>query len=114
MPALYLQRLVWLLETVSTAFSGQQTKRGETIKGKYFNKIVQDLRKHHSGEHLDQVLSWVAALHGYLSSPTGGGIPHGTDLEKRIATERGEAKLYCNLIRSYIGYLLEEHRRMNE
>lgn len=48
-------------------------------------------------------------LHGYLSSPTGGGVRHGTDLKEGIAIQPHEARLYCNLARSYLSFLLEEH-----
>ena len=41
-------------------------------------------------------------LHGYLSSPTGGGIRHGVDLREGLALQLDEAQLYCNLIRSYL------------
>ncbi len=45
--------------------------------------------------------------------PTGGGIRHGTDLKAGIATQPNEARLFCNLIRSYIGYLIAEHKRLS-
>jgi hypothetical protein len=106
-----VQELLWLLETVSTAFQGLDTGNG-TIEGKYFNKIVADLRRHNQGTTLDQVLIWVTALHGYLSSPTGGGIRHGAHLKEGIVTKPDEARLFCNLIRSYISFLLTEHERL--
>ena len=84
------------------------------MEGKYFNKIVGDLRRHNQGTTFDQVLEWIAKLHGYLSSPTGGGIRHGTDLKVGIATTAGEARLFCNLIRSYISFLLAEHERLSK
>jgi hypothetical protein len=106
-----VQEVLWLLETVSTAFQGLDSGTG-TIQGKYFNKIAADLRSHNRGKTLDQVLGWITALHGYLSSPTGGGVRHGTDLKAGIAIEPGEARLFCNLIRSYIDFLLTEHERL--
>jgi hypothetical protein len=106
-----VQEILWLLETVATAFQGLDTGAG-TIQGKYFNKIAEDLRKHHKGKILDQVLAWVTTLHGYLSSPTGGGIRHGTDLKTGIIIQPNEARLFCNLIRSYISYLMAEHARL--
>jgi hypothetical protein len=106
-----VQEILWLLETVSTAFQGLETGSG-TIQGKYFNKIADDLRKHHKGKTLDQVLAWVSILYGYLSSPTGGGIRHGTDLKTGIVIQPNEARLFCNLIRSYISYLMVEHERL--
>jgi hypothetical protein len=107
-----VQEILWLLETVSTAFKGMETDAG-TIQGKYFNKIAGDLKKQHKGKMLEQVLGWVVALHGYLSSPTGGGIRHGTDLREGIAVQVHEARLICNLIRSYITYLMMEHERLS-
>jgi hypothetical protein len=55
------------------------------------------------------VLAWVTTLHGFLSSPTGGGIRHGTDLRTGIVIQPNEARLFCNLIRSYISCLMAEH-----
>ncbi len=108
-----VQEVLWLLETVSIAFCGLDTTEG-TIKGKYFNKIVSDLRKNNKGTTLAQVSQWMTTLHGYLSSPTGGGVRHGIDLKDGIAIELGEARLFCNLIRSYIDFLLTEHERLTE
>ena len=78
-----LQELLWLLETVSTAFQGLDTGRG-AVQGKYFNKIVEDLRKHSQGTTLNQVLDWITTL----------------------------PRLFCNLIRSYISFLIAEHERL--
>jgi hypothetical protein len=109
---LAVQEIVWLLETVSTIFQGVQTNRG-SIEGKYFNMIVGDLRRLERGTTLEQVLNWITTLHGYLSSPTGGGIRHGAAINEAVPEiEPNEARLYCNLIRSYITYLLVEHRRL--
>ena len=107
-----VQEILWLMETVSTAFQGLDTGSG-TIQGKYFNKIADDLRKQHKGKTLEQVLDWAKALHGYLSSPTGGGVRHGTDLKAGLVIHPNEARLFCNLIRSYITFLLAEHERLS-
>jgi hypothetical protein len=107
-----VQEILWLLETVSTAFQDLDTGTGN-VAGKYFNKIVADLRKYNQGTTLDQVLGWLTTLHGYLSSPTGGGIRHGTHLKDGVATKPNEARLFCNLIRSYISFLLAEHERLS-
>jgi hypothetical protein len=107
-----VQEILWLLETVSTAFHGLDTGTG-SVEGKYFNKIVGDLRRQNQGTTLDQVLGWLTTLHGYLSSPTGGGIRHGTHLKDGVATKPNEARLFCNLIRSYISFLLVEHERLS-
>jgi len=108
-----VQEILWLLETVSTAFQGLDTGNG-TVQGKYFNKIADDLRRHHKGKILDQVLAWVTTLHGYLSSPTGGGIRHGADLKTGVVIQPNEARLFCNLIRSYISFLMAEHARLSK
>jgi hypothetical protein len=107
-----VQEILWLMETVSTAFQGLDTGSG-TIQGKYFNKIADDLRKRYRGKTLEQVLDWIKTLHGFLSSPTGGGVRHGTDLRAGLAIQPNEARLCCNLIRSYITFLLAEHERLS-
>ena len=106
-----VQEVLWLLETVSTAFQGLQIDTG-TIQGKYFNKIVEDLRRKKPDTTLEQALNWMTILHGYLSSPTGGGIRHGGHLKKGIPMEPHDSRLFCNLVRSYIAYLLAEHERL--
>jgi hypothetical protein len=106
-----VQESLWLLESVATAFQDVKTASG-TVEGKYFNQIVKDLRKRSPGTTLDCVLEWLTALHGYLSSPTGGGVRHGLDLRKGVSIGDNEARLYCNLVRSYLSFLLSEHERM--
>lgn len=103
-----VQEIIWLLETVATAFKGRETQSGR-IEGKYFNQIVRDLRAKHAGTTLDRVLDWISMMHGYLSSPTGGGIRHGIDLAEGVDLDPNEARLFCNLTRSYISFLLVEH-----
>lgn len=110
-PRQAVQEILWLLETVATAFQGLDLGSG-TVQGKYFNKIAEELRRHNKGKTLDQMLGWVTTLHGYLSSPTGGGVRHGANLATGAAVEPNEAQLYCNLIRSYITFLLAEHARL--
>lgn len=107
-----VQEMLWLLESVTTGFKGLDTGT-DTIQGKYFNQIVKDLRRSHPGTTLDRVLDWTTALHGYLSSPTGGGIRHGIDLKSGIAIDVEEARLFCNLIRSYLGFLLAQHAQLS-
>jgi hypothetical protein len=107
-----VQEILWLLETVSTAFQGLSTNENESIRGKYFNTIVDELRKQNQGTALDQIIGWLKTLHGYLSAPAGGGIRHGMHLKEGVATSEGEAKLYCNLITSYISFLLSEYQRL--
>lgn len=105
-----VQELLWLLETISTAFRGTNIADG-SIQGRYFNKIIGELRHNSRGSHQEQILNWMMTLHGFLSSPTGGGIRHGVDLAEGMAVQLNEARLYCNLIRSYIIYLIAEHER---
>jgi len=104
-----VSELLWLLETVATAFRG--TGAEDTIQGKYFNAIVKEMKANSKGKAQEQILNWMTTLHGYLSSPTGGGVRHGTDLTAGIAIQPHEARLYCNLIRSYLVFLIEEHER---
>jgi hypothetical protein len=107
---LAVQEILWLLETVSTAFRGIDVGQG-TVRGKFFNTIVSDLKRFEGGD-LKIVLEWTTALHGYLSSPTGGGVRHGADLAGDITIRPTEARLFCNLTRSYIAYLIAEHERL--
>ena len=106
-----VQETLWLLETIATGFRGVDTGTG-SIEGKYFNPIVKELRAAYSGKTLDRALEWMVNLHGYLSSPTGGGIRHGLDLKDGLELSSNEAKLFFNLIRSYISFLLSEHERL--
>lgn len=106
-----VQESLWMLETVTTAFRGVETETG-TIEGKYFNEIVRELRAIEPGGALKRVLDWIGNLHGYLSSPTGGGVRHGLDLNAGMQIDDNEARLFCNLIRSYLSFLLVEHQRL--
>lgn len=106
-----LQELLWLLESIATAFRGLPTESG-TIQGKYFNQIAKELRSGHTGVARDRIFEWISSLHGFLSSPTGGGIRHGLDLKEGVRLTAIEAKLFCNLIRSFISYLIAEHERL--
>lgn len=103
-----VQEVLFLLESITTAFRGM----GEdtvTIQGKYFGPIINEMKKRERGKAQENILTWMTTLHGYLSSPTGGGVRHGTDLKVGIAIQPHEARLYCNLARSYLTFLLEEH-----
>jgi hypothetical protein len=108
-----VQEILWLLETVSTLFEGL-TVGNATVEGKYFNKIAADLKKHQKGKTFEQVLNWATALHGYLSAPKGGGVRHGANLKAGVTMQANEARLFCNLIRSYIDFLLAEYDRLKE
>jgi hypothetical protein len=95
----------------STLFQGL-TIGTDTIEGKYFNTIADELRTHQKGTTLERSLAWAKTLHGYLSSPTGGGVRHGANLRADFSMQENEARLFCNLIRSYISFLLAEHVRL--
>lgn len=103
-----VQEVLWLLETISTAFRGVETPAGR-IEGKYFNKIVGDLRKRLPGTTFERVLSWIDTMHGYLSAPGGGGVRHGKDLDSNVDLDLNQARLFCNLTRSYVSYLIGEY-----
>jgi hypothetical protein len=107
-----VQETLWLLESVTTAFKGVETET-TVIQGKYFNQIVRELRTSAPGSTLERVLGWITSLHGYLSSPTGGGIRHGVDLKEGKVLSQCEARLFCNLMRSYLSFLLAEHERLS-
>lgn len=106
-----VQETLWLLESVTTAFKGIETGTNK-IQGKYFNQIVGELRKWSKGTALERVLEWMTALQGYLSSPTGGGVRHGLDLKEGTSISQNEARLFCNLVRSYLAFLLVEHEHL--
>lgn len=105
-----VQEILFLLESITTAFRGMG-EATETIQGKYFGPIINEMKKRERGKAQENILTWMTTLHGYLSSPTGGGVRHGTDLKEGIAIQPHEARLYCNLARSYLTFLLEEHDR---
>lgn len=106
-----VQEILWLLETISTAFQGAEYPEGN-ITGKYFNKIIGDLRRFNRDRTLSKVVDWMERLHGYLSSPGGGGIRHGALLNENVEITESEARLYCDLTRSYISFLLHEYSRL--
>lgn len=111
-PRQAVQEILWLMESVLTAFKGLSA--GETtIEARYFNKIAIELRTKMKGQTIEQVLTWLTTLHGYLSSPTGGGVRHGVDLKSGITINADEGRLYCNLIRSYVNFLMAEHERLS-
>ena len=105
-----VQEVLWVLESISTSFQSAEILEGD-IKGNYFNKIIRELRQHQKGPQ-EQILTWMMALHGYLSSPTGGGIRHGANLLNLPKLGINEARIFCNLIRSYTTYLIEEYERL--
>ncbi|WP_148215178.1 MULTISPECIES: hypothetical protein [Acidobacterium] len=102
---------LWLLDSVTTIFSGLALPAGD-VNGVYFKTIVGDLRRLQSGRTLSYAARWMETLYGYLSAPGGGQIRHGMNLSNEIQLNRNDARLYCNLIRSYIEYLLGEHERL--
>lgn len=108
-----VQETLFLLESITTAFRGLGADT-TTIQGKYFGPIIAELKRQQRGRAQDNILTWMTTLHGYLSSPTGGGVRHGTDLKEGIAIQLHEARLYCNLTRSYLTFLLEEHEQQSQ
>ena len=108
-----VQEILFLLESVATAFRGVDTEAGQ-IGGTYFNEIVRDLRNRDARPALDRVIDWLTTMHGYLSAPAGGGVRHGLDLNRGVEINHSEARLYCNLTRSYLSFLLAEHERLVE
>jgi len=107
-----VQEILWLLETISTAFRGMVVDE-KNITGKYFSKIIGDLRRMHNNSTLDKVFHWLENIYGYLSAPDGGGVRHGAALNQHIELSSGEARLFCDLSRSYITYLIHEHARLS-
>ena len=106
-----VQEILFLLESVATAFRGVDTDKGQ-IGGTYFNQIVRDLRQGGARPALEKVLTWLTTMHGYLSAPAGGGVRHGRDLKRGFEITHSEARLYCNLTRSYLSFLLTEYERL--
>jgi hypothetical protein len=106
-----IQEMLWILESIATTFRGVTLSTG-TVQGRYFNEIARELRAASRGTTLDRVIEWCTQLHGYLSSPTGGGVRHGLDLSSGIAISAEEGRLFCNLILSYVTYLMAEHARL--
>lgn len=107
-----VQEILWLLESITTVYRGISTSNNTTIQGKYFNKIIGEVRKHNKGNSTDQIIGWIENLHGYLSAPAGGGVRHGLDLKEGITMSRSEAVLYCGLTTNYINFLLSEYDRL--
>lgn len=106
-----VQEMLWILESIATTFRGTALPTG-TIQGRYFNNIAKELRTASRGTTLERVIEWCTQLHGYLSSPTGGGVRHGLDLNDGTAISPEEGRLFCNLILSYVTYLMAEHSRL--
>ncbi len=99
-----VQSSLFLLESIATAFNQVG------VKGSYFNEIVKQLKAARPGTMFSRALEWLTQLHGFLSAPKGGGVRHGIDISKD-PIEPHEAELCCNLIHSYINYILTEYER---
>jgi hypothetical protein len=108
-----VQTVLWLLETVATAFRDLETGSGK-IEGAYFNQIVRNLKAKQKSVTLTRILDWITNMHGFLSSPTGGGIRHGTDLNEGVEIDLNQARLFCNMTRSYLHFLIVEHGQLSE
>lgn len=107
-----VQEILWLLETITSAFRGVKVSEEGNIQGKYFSKIIGDLRRLHQGKTLERVMTWLDNMYGFLSAPEGGGVRHGSTLDGHAKLTQNEARLFCDLTRSYITYLLNEHARL--
>ncbi len=105
-----VQEVLWLLETISTAFQGATVGR-QVVEGTYFNQIVGNVRRAAEGRILQRVIGWLENVHGYLSAPAGGGVRHGATLDLD-ALQPHEARLFVNLVRSFVDYLLAEYERL--
>ncbi|AVF38242.1 hypothetical protein [Rahnella sikkimica] len=103
-----VHEVYWLLETITTAFKGVQMADGN-VTGKYFSKIIGEMRHLNRHKTLDQVSGWLVNIYGYLSAPGGGGVRHGADILNYDELTASEARLFCDLARSYISYFLHEH-----
>jgi hypothetical protein len=106
-----VQEILWMLESLVTTFRGIPTPAGQ-IRGKYFNEIAKEIRTLGGGTTLERVIEWLTQLHGYLSSPTGGGVRHGLDLNAGTPVSAAEARLFVNLVLSYVSFLLAEYERL--
>ncbi len=106
-----VQEMLWILESVSTVFIGVSVPGGN-LKGKYFNEIAKELKQLGTGTTLERAIEWCTQLHGYLSSPTGGGVRHGANLLRGRVITDDEGRFFVNLIMSYVSFLLAEHRRL--
>jgi hypothetical protein len=106
-----VQEMLWMLESLSTAFRGVPLPMGE-VRGAYFNQIARELKTAAAGTALSRVIEWIGNLHGYLSSPTGGGVRHGRDLTSGTELSISEGRLFVNLMLSYTAFLLSEHERL--
>jgi hypothetical protein len=97
-----VQSSLFLLESVATAF------KNVGAKGSYFNEIAKHLKTEHQGKVFARVLDWGTALQGFLSAPKGGGVRHGMDID-HDPIEHHEAELFCNLIHSYVNFVIVEY-----
>jgi hypothetical protein len=102
---------LWLLDSAIMVYQGLVLPTGR-VAGAYFTPIVGSLRRLNVGASLAHIMGWMNTMYGYLSSPGGGQVRHGMDLSAELALTANEARLYCNLIRAYIEYLLAEHERL--
>lgn len=107
-----VQEMLWILESIATTFRGITLTTG-TIEGRYFNEIAKELRRASRGTTLERVIDWSTQLHGYLSSPTGGGVRHGMDIASEMEMSPADGRLFCNLVLSYVIYLMAEHARLS-
>ena len=55
---------------------------------------------------MDEKLAWLSLIANRR------GVRHGIDLNDGLELGINEARLYCNLIRSYLTFLISEHERL--
>ena len=106
-----VQELLWVLESLVTGFRGTTLPTG-AVKGTYFNQIMRELKTANPDSTFERAIEWCGQLHGYLSSPTGGGVRHGLDLNSGTLLPIEDARFFCNLIRSYVTYFQGEHQKL--
>ena len=105
-----VQELLWVIESLVTGFRGISLPTGQ-IKGNYFNQIVRELKKGNPNTTLERAIEWCEQLHGFLSSPTGGRVRHGLDLSSGTPLPVEDARFFCNLIRSFVGFFQSEYQK---
>ena len=67
-----------------------------------------------AGVNPDGVPEWMTNPHGFLSSPAGGRVRHGFDLSAAVTIGPAEARLSCNIVHGYTGYLLAENECLDD
>jgi hypothetical protein len=98
-----VQEILWLLETLSTLSQGL-TIVTDTVEGKYFNTIAAELRTHQKGTTLERSLTGQKRCMAIFHQRPVVAVRHGANLRADFSVQENEARLFCNLIRSYISF----------